>query len=63
MKYLHKCPICNKEATRKYKNVYFCDTCVKKVRKYKSKLVFKEILIYSLGQGTGIYTYSTIKLK
>ena len=63
MKYLHRCPACNKQATIKYKNVYFCDTCAKQMRKHKATAVFKEILIYSLRQGCGIYGYSVIKLK
>lgn len=62
MKYKHKCPTCNRQATHKYKSVYFCDTCAKALRKQKATAVFKDVLVGSLGQGCGIYSYSVIKL-
>ena len=62
MKYVHKCPTCNKQATRKYKNVYFCDTCAKEMRKHKATAVFKDTLIGSFN-GLAVYGYSVVKLK
>ena len=64
MKYNHKCPVCNREATVKYKNVYFCDTHCKGARRIKAKVVYKEKLIFSIPNSkSGIYAYEPVKLK
>ena len=63
MKYQNKCPGCNRLATKKYGNVYFCERCAKIVRRRKATGVFKDILVDSLGQGCGIYTSSLVKIN
>ena len=62
MKYIHKCPSCNREATTKYRGVYFCNSCAKYHRKNKTKVVAKEVLLVSLEHGGGIYGYTSVKL-
>lgn len=63
MKYQHKCPSCNREASKKYKGVYFCDTCAKNMRKQKATAVFKEVPLFSLNAGIVVYGYSVVKLQ
>ena len=39
MKYNHKCPVCNREATTKYGRVMFCNTHAKEARSKKARYV------------------------
>lgn len=63
MKYKHKCPICNRFANTKFKNVYFCNDDAKYVRKNKPKYVYKEKLLLTICQGVSIYRDIPVKLK
>jgi predicted amidophosphoribosyltransferase len=67
MKYEEKCPCCNRKATKKFRGVYFCENCVKDIRKAnkikKVKGVYGSIPVFSLGQGCTVYRDVLIKLK
>lgn len=67
MKFIHKCPCCRKNATKKFRGVYFCDDCLKEIRKANRvkevKGVYGEKLVGSFGQGCAIYRDIIIPLK
>lgn len=67
MKYNKKCPCCNRMATQKFRGIYFCDDCLKIVKKeikeHKINGVFGEKLIGSFGQGCPVYTDIIIPFK
>lgn len=62
MKY-NKCLCCSKRATVKFRGRYFCENCAREVRRSKRNYVWVDTLVYSLGQGSGIYAWYPVKLK
>lgn len=63
MKYT-KCLCCRRKATKKFRGRYFCDDCLKSVRRdRKCNAILTDRLVLSLGQGCGIYRHYFVKLK
>ena len=62
MKYTRKCPICGRKATRRTGKLSFCDDHHKTVRRHKTRKVYKEVLVYSLGPGCGIYGWRELNI-
>lgn len=62
MKLERKCTCCNREASGKYKSRPFCNDCMKKVRRAKTKYVWAEKLAFSIGK-ISIRVHYPVKLK
>lgn len=62
MKYLRKCPCCNRIATKRVGKLDFCDDCAKEVRKNKSKYIWHEKYVCSFSPRCRIYTDYLIKV-
>ena len=63
MKWNHKCACCDKRATKKWKNIWFCETCYKDVKRHKkAKFVWQEKHVMSIGN-LKIFVDVPVKLK
>ena len=61
MKYVRKCPICHKKATKRIGKLDFCDTHAKEVHKYHAKYVLTETHIFSFGNYS-VYGYKQLNI-
>lgn len=72
MKYVQKCPCCKRLATRKYRGVWFCESCCKELRRpaggskgKRQNFFVTERLVFSFGRGSseGIYAIERHKFS
>ena len=47
MKYQHKCPGCNRLATRRFRGRWFCENCQRIARRIRPDFVFQERLVWA----------------
>ena len=61
MKYVRKCPICKKKATKRIGKLDFCDTHAKEIHKNHAKYVLTETHIFSISKYP-VYGYTCLNV-